>query len=270
MVARPSQDVQAAAWIFERLVDRSCRVDSLLPPGFAAYVRLLHPLESYEAGQRRLVRWRELADTAGAVRLDRQVQFDSLRLLLPDLGDNRPGQLPDDDLLGLIRVLRSHTQTPDRCWFCLWEGYGDPQHRPGDAEASAALFAQSSAHTIERRPSALAKRWLGSMLRQPNPTAPPFATDHRNSAVIVYGPLERRYTLYIGPIEASLEFSAPVDRWWPDDHMWCIATDTDLDSTYVGGSLKLADELLHHSQLEAVPAQLDDMITTNLDQSAGR
>lgn len=81
------------------------------------------------------------------------------------------------------------------------------------------------------------------------------------------GPLERAYALYVGPIDAIDSFACPADRWWPDDRAWCIAADTDLTSTYVGGSHELVDDLLHHRDLEALRAVLDDVIVADLDPS---
>jgi hypothetical protein len=43
--------------------------------------------------------------------------------------------------------------------------------------------------------------------------------------------------------------------WWPADHAWCVATEIDLDSTYVGGSEACIEELLANSELEV--ARLD-------------
>jgi hypothetical protein len=42
--------------------------------------------------------------------------------------------------------------------------------------------------------------------------------------------------------------------WWPDDRAWCIATETDLAWTYVGGSAALISEVLANPRLEAQPA----------------
>ena len=35
------------------------------------------------------------------------------------------GSLPLPERSILVDVLRSHTNTPDLCWFCLWDGFGD-------------------------------------------------------------------------------------------------------------------------------------------------
>jgi hypothetical protein len=39
--------------------------------------------------------------------------------------------------------------------------------------------------------------------------------------------------------------------WWPDDRAWCVATDVDLMSSYVGGSRDAVAALVAHPDLEA-------------------
>jgi hypothetical protein len=58
-----------------------------------------------------------------------------------------------------------------------------------------------------------------------------------------------------GPIESALESLERTGEqtariWWPDDHAWCVATEIDLMSTYIGCSRDCADELLARPELE--------------------
>lgn len=46
-------------------------------------------------------------------RIDHQIEFGEFE-----------GDIPTELLGHLLHVLGPHTNTPDRCWFCLWEGYG--------------------------------------------------------------------------------------------------------------------------------------------------
>ena len=34
------------------------------------------------------------------------------------------GDLPEDEHRSLVSILRRFTSTPERCYFCIWEGYG--------------------------------------------------------------------------------------------------------------------------------------------------
>jgi hypothetical protein len=54
--------------------------------------------------------------------------------------------------------------------------------------------------------------------------------------------------------------------WWPDDHAWCVATDIDLDSTYIGGSESCIEELLSNPALEAAPVTSSTGITADSDK----
>jgi hypothetical protein len=41
--------------------------------------------------------------------------------------------------------------------------------------------------------------------------------------------------------------------WWPDDRAWCVATDIDLNSTYIGCDDACRAEILALSEVEALP-----------------
>jgi hypothetical protein len=235
----PSDDVHAADWVVRRLADRSHRVSMLLPPGLAAYARLLHPIVTETAAGRRLTRWRDVAAPAGLLPLDRDLQFASIAAgARQHAGAPLHGELPSEDRQRLLRLLGAHTSTAQRCWFCVWDGYGpaDAAHRPG--RASTQVFTRAS----------------------DRPSRPPDRQDVPQRPT-VRGFLERRYLLYLGALTESLELSVPPGLWWPDDHAWCAASDADLDSTYVGGSAELVGELLADPQLEALPAEPSDLIT---------
>ena len=45
---------------------------------------------------------------------------------------------------------------------------------------------------------------------------------------------------------------------WPDDRSWCLATDIDLNSSYLGGTKALIEAVLRHEALEAYDASADD------------
>ena len=51
----------------------------------------------------------------------------------------------------------------------------------------------------------------------------------------------------------------------PADRAWFLATDVDLDSTYVGGTQSLVDALISDERIEAWPAQVNNSITSASD-----
>jgi hypothetical protein len=69
------------------------------------------------------------------------------------------------------------------------------------------------------------------------------------------------YLLFAGPLAAATSVRSPTDfqsptLWWPADRAWCVATDPDLYSTYIGGSESLVQGLEAETSLETVRVQL--------------
>jgi hypothetical protein len=211
-----SSDVGAAEWIAKRLHPFAADVGSVVPTGFPAYARILHPGWRTERGQRVKVRWGEPARAA------------------PDAEEPRIGSLEPDELDALVELLAAFTHAPRSCWFAVWDGYGWMQGPPAIAH-------------------------LGRARDRPGPPAPPVPAGPR---------LElpgRSLALYEGPIEdaaalAGFPTSQSPNLWWPDDRSWCVASDIDLTSTYVGGVAGLVECLLRDKRLEVLPARVTDPI----------
>ncbi|MGQ0680726.1 MAG: hypothetical protein ACT4OM_13920 [Actinomycetota bacterium] len=77
----------------------------------------------------------------------------------------------------------------------------------------------------------------------------------------------RDYVLLKGPIEAAVHsfepepFSQSPNIWWPEDRAWCVATEIDLQWTYVGGSADCIEEVVSSSAaLEAFKVRSEDAI----------
>ncbi|HEV2308980.1 MAG TPA: hypothetical protein VGU73_00540 [Acidimicrobiia bacterium] len=51
-----------------------------------------------------------------------------------------------------------------------------------------------------------------------------------------------------------------ANLWWPDDRSWCVATEIDLRSTYVGGSPSAIQAVIDDPSLEAFAADASDRI----------
>lgn len=240
-----SNRVEQADWIVARQpVDAwVCTV----PNEFAAYARLLHPIEPVDPASEyeEHVRWHQMAGWSG-VALEPRTQF--WQLALPERlpPGPVPGQgAPASDVLGehdgqeLARLLREHTTTPQRCWFGIWDGYG--WDRP------------AVAYTRGSEPVKLSPR-----LTDPVPV--PVRTGPR-----VRLP-SRDYLLYTGPVEAGLAFLPEqrelADLWWPTDRAWFVYGDVDLNATYVAGPAELIETLLASAELEALAADPGDPVVT--------
>lgn len=81
------------------------------------------------------------------------------------------------------------------------------------------------------------------------------------SMVLLKGPLT-------GAATVSMEtepWQQSPSLWWPADRAWCVATDVDLMSTYIGGSRACVAELVADPGLEIRPVAPDHRVTLDSD-----
>lgn len=241
-VAHAPATADAAAWLTERIVTFGESVLSVVPSGFEAYARVFHPpspggsFANLQPGQVPL-RWAEVAESMGTT-AHRAMQWPSLIGTAMSYGDPRvkvhPGVEPTTGSLPLpvarvvIEVLRGHTRTPKRCWFAAWEGWGG----------------------------------LADFVR----SAPVFDVPHR-SYLLLAGPIETVLESVVDPPSTVVEQGLPwphyqsPNLWWPEDRAWCVATEIDFQSTYVGASRTCIDRLLADDRLEIYEVAASDGIT---------
>jgi hypothetical protein len=108
----------------------------------------------------------------------------------------------------------------------------------------------------------------------PSPFVPPAFPRHILDGPRVRLPA-REYIVLEGPLQAAetlgcwtssdIFFPQSPNLFWPQDRGWCVATEIDLDSTYVGGSPALIDDLLQDPRLEALAVHPDDPIWADSD-----
>ncbi len=227
MSGQPLTDLSAAAWIAPRL-GRWGTVAALVPRGFAAHARVLHPAPGDPP-----VRWARVCAGTGVaphalMRWAEITRGDAERWGWEAGG----GSLEPASLAALRAVLEAHTA--DRTWFgAVWAGWG----------------------------------WLGGggrLRREPDGTVVGVPEPRRHVGVAQLHLPEREHLLFRGsPDELT---GAPHDPsahplpslLWPADRSWFVAGDVDLDSTYVGGSAELVAAVLAAPDLEAWPARPDD------------
>src|SRR5215216_4139187 len=247
-VVRWSEDASPADWIVDRLhrspQDAPSDVGSFVPDGFSAYVRILHCAWRGEPWTGEKIRWAELARGVG-VALSPRTRFEDLQRgeAMQDVEAPLEGTLPCDELQALVEVLGAFTGTPRACWFGILEGYGWMQGPPAIADLVA--HEGGRAHEVDNPPN----------------TPPP----HRGRAAPVRLP-DRSLFLYEGPIEAAAAFCRPPtwqspNLWWPDDLAWCVASEVDFRSTYLGGGHQLIDRVLRDPRLEALPIGASEQVT---------
>jgi hypothetical protein len=56
-----------------------------------------------------------------------------------------------------------------------------------------------------------------------------------------------------------------ANLWWACDHQWCVATDIDLMTTYIGGSAQCIKAVLDSNALEAMVVTSDQDVTWEAD-----
>lgn len=234
---RWGDEVEQARWIAERLDSWDRHVAAMfIPRGYDAYVRLLHPAGAQEP-EPHPVRWARMADWSG-LQLRPDSQLEDVALPLDERPGPRPwdwgpreGTLDSDDLLSLIDVLRQHTGD-QRCFFCIWDGYG------WDRKVLLTTVSEASGEVLpDRIPEEVRD---GRRVQLP----------HRN------------YFLYEGRLDDATawmdsEGQSP-NLWWPEDRSWCVATELDFAWTYLAGTQQLASDALADPRLEALPVQPDE------------
>jgi hypothetical protein len=144
------------------------------------------------------------------------------------------GTLDRPQLDALLEVLPRHAPEPGPCWFAIWDGYAW-LHGPG------AMSTMTRDGTSADPPA-----WI----------TPPPARIRLPS---------RSFALYRGGLDAAralwdLSWEQSPNLWWPDDRSWCVATEIDLTSTYLGGSAALVRDLLGDRRINAQPARPGDPI----------
>ncbi|MET8833536.1 hypothetical protein ABZV78_06430 [Micromonospora sp. NPDC004540] len=177
---------------------------------------------------------------------------------LPDPA--RPGQSendaaagwPTDQLPTLFEVLATHTTTPEHCYFCVWEGFGDADVAADD----------NAVYIDEENSGAPLERSGGQPGLAPTPAAQPSMP--RAPKVVVPN---RAYWLFRGPLadvgtwdtaagwpgQRRLSNAEPAFAW-PADHAWCVAKDVDPHWAGIGGTRALITQLTTDPRLDVVPA----------------
>ena len=241
-------DLAPADWVVQRLSPwrpGGARLESFLPDTFKSYARVLHPSSTnrYRNEERP---WADLAERRGIV-VGPATSFLEASGLDPSKqswNEVAPmdGSLPESKFRALKDVLASATSTPEVCWFCIWAGYGF--WRPSSSATLTAVRGKFTDGTTPLRP------------KRP---APPASDDIRDIPKV--RTFAREYFLFRGRLadqtfQFELWYQSP-NIWWPEDRAWCVATEIDGFSTYVGGSRDCISKVLGTPDLEAVEVDLD-------------
>jgi len=104
---------------------------SLVPADFTGYARVLHP--AHRGPEQCPVRWADVAAANGRV-AHPEMQWANIADTSshisprPDIWTDQPcwGELPAPEMGRLVDLLSEHTETRDRIWFAIWDGWGTP------------------------------------------------------------------------------------------------------------------------------------------------
>lgn len=266
----PDADLAEADWWDTAWPDGAqnpAAVGFLVPAGFEAYARVLHPAADPEG---RDVRWAEVAEACGTV-LHPQAQWWRLaghrdldgRGQGPEPArwhglEPEVGRLRSSAFEALADVLARHSGTRQRTFVAFWVGHGlwprTWSHLPTTRRPvrESYLFERPLADVATLCAEAPAVAYA---LGAPTGTAVAWSADGRSW---VPTPDEQFEAM------ARQQWQSP-SAWWPADRAWVTSNDTDLDSTLVGGSRALVDDLLADDRLEVLPWPADGSLWSDAD-----
>jgi hypothetical protein len=217
--------------------------------GFDAYARLFHP-PAGDSG-----RWADVARTNRRT-MHPSAEWEQISSPGPyrpeDVGHSRYGpdapsigELDSPALAALCGVLARHTSTANQSYFAVWEGCG-LLHGPS---ATVSAYRKGSGPPPPL-PQPAPAAW------QPDLTGPRFPMPGRNEFLLFEGAVQAATRIGYWPHEKAF-FAISPHFFWPADHAWCVATEVDYDSTFIGGTQALIDDLCASAELEVLQIEPD-------------
>lgn len=246
----PVADPSVGDWIEPRFSDDFEAIGSVVPQGYAAYARVLHPVD--HADGRPHLTWAEVCRRTGRVphALMQWAAISAGDDGTWDDGTPTEGDLDPATLTTLLDVLAPATGDQD-CFHALWDGWGWVDGR------GVAVLAFSD---------------------EPGSPPPPKIEPGVTPDVLALPRLRlpnREYLLFRGPLRAALRMGwvagyrgldpQSPSLIWPADRSWCVATEIDFDSTLVGGAEDLVAAVLDAPELEAWAVTPADHLTYDSD-----
>jgi len=223
-------DVSAADWIVAAVRNVDHTVGSLVPPVFEAYARVFHPATWRDDFARDVeVPWAQVAAANGR---------------------------------------QAHGGME---WLAItgsWEHlHGEPQPEVWDREPKEgslpAAQAEALAPVLSRSTSTPGECFFAVWEGYGGLAVPPVARTvlmPRREMRLLTGPLSQA-----ARVSMETGFEQSPSLWWPADRSWCVATDVDLMSTYVGGSRECIDAVVAASGLEAWAVDERQRVTYDSD-----
>lgn len=212
-----SDDVSAADWIVAAVRDFDHTVGSLVPPVFEAYARVFHPARRQdETGAHVEVPWTEVAAFNGR---------------------HAHAGMQWTAITGSWQHLHEATQPG------VWDVEPEEGSLPAaQAEALVPVLARFTSTPQE----CFYAVWEGFGALAVPPVARTVLMPRREMRLLT-GPSSQAATVSM----ESPPWEQSPSLWWPADRAWCVATDVDLMSTYIGASSACVEAITTADDLEA-------------------
>jgi hypothetical protein len=75
----------------------------------------------------------------------------------------------------------------------------------------------------------------------------------------------REYYLLSGPLGSYAEIPHGPNYWWPDDHAWCVSTDTDFVWSYVAATSVCIEKLVAVRVMDAIETKPENPAHSGMD-----
>ena len=218
--AEAASSPEPGSWLLDRLLPwgttAGTRVGAIIPAGYEAYARILHPAWSLPNGRMVPISWRDVAAWSGRI-VHPEVQWEAV--IRPSGITSNPKPWDQDPAIGFAPdvVRKSICESlklfskEHSCWTAIWEGWG----------------------------------CLGGAF----PEIPVLQLPGRNYLLLSASWECVESSVFGGVAERDVSPSL----WWPSDRSWCVATEIDFRWTYVAGSRQCIERILADDRLEALP-----------------
>ncbi|WP_345763207.1 hypothetical protein [Diaminobutyricibacter sp. McL0608] len=288
-----TSDISRGAWIRRRLEGWGV-VGGVVPRGFDAYVRILHPFDatlfdldeshSDEWGNPAVLEdaewtWARVAERTGRTMhplvQSRNLEDESHTRFSDGwrLGQTSEGTFDPASLARLVGAFRAATATPLDITVAVWIGWGFQNDGPGAAVAYIAFTADGDESADDERiriDSFLQGQRVAvsGAVRSAVGAAPQGTLQLPGREYLLFETTldelaDPSWTQHAGIGGNGLPAGAghTPQLLWPADHAWCLASEIDFDSTLVGGSRTLIDSILADDALETYEVGPDDDLT---------
>jgi hypothetical protein len=225
--AVPAASAAAASWVIEGVRNFDYTVGSVVPVGFEAYARVFHPAGRSEGRELVDVRWADVARDYGRV-MHPLVEWGSLT---------------------------GTWSSTDPYRHLIWDQAPSTGKPPARLVRGLATALAPYTQTPDDCSFAVWEGWGGGIAE-------------RLAGAAHFSLPQRPMLLLRGPLNAAnavAQWGEPPNVWWPEDRAWCVASEIDLMTTYVGGSASCIAALLADERLEALAASVDQLVTWDAD-----